>query len=444
MASLEGLGDLALHVIVSKLSPKDAAVLACVNKRLRLSASEEIIWLNFCFQDLDLSSPQDPFGNPTPSFKATYQIWREVFGMYPWSLVKRVKRCWGSLKNWMAVNFPEVGNTLRKGASEADIKEVEDSLGVKLPISTKVLYRLCDGQGIKSKNSSGTELRGTLGLIGGYSFYDHLVNVRLLPLSQVIKKTKEFVRHLGFSSRSRYIVVAASTTYSEKLFFLNCTNGQLYVGTRNLSTDGEMIPCVPSTLIRSVHDLDNGEPQDAMLLWLEEHSRRLHSGLIHLREEGQIRSINLFPEAPPFCSTAVTHGVQIRASAVFVPELSDLQEESEKYWFAYSVRMSLLKEGCILNGMSFNSCQLYWRHWVIRASDVVVSDVNGEAVIGKYPLLCPDGKEFVYESCTPLPSSSGSIEGSFTFVPGRLTNPKSSQFDVQVAKFPLQLPDYIF
>ncbi|CAL5399366.1 unnamed protein product [Camellia sinensis] len=28
-------------------------------------------------------------------------------------------------------------------------------------------------------------------------------------------------------------------------------------------------------------------------------------------------------------------------------------------------------------------------------------------------------KEFVYESCTPLSSSSGSIEGSFTFVSGR-------------------------
>lgn len=225
--------------------------------------------------------------------------------MYPWSLVKRVKSCWGSLKNWMAANFVEVGNTLQKGATEADIKVVEESLGVKLPLSTKVLYRLCDGQGLNSNDSSG------MGLIGGYSFYDHVVNVYLLPLSRVITTTKEFVRHLGFSSRSKYIVVAASSTYSEKLFFLNCTNGQLYVGTRNLLTDGEMIPCVPSTLISSVHDLNSGEQQDAMLLWLEEHSRRLHSGMINLREEGKIRNINLFPEAPPLCSTAVTHGVKV-------------------------------------------------------------------------------------------------------------------------------------
>ncbi|KAI3832070.1 hypothetical protein MKX03_008949 [Papaver bracteatum] len=437
-ASLEGLGELAIHEIVSKLGPKDAAILACVNKRFRVSASEEIIWSKLCSQDLDLSSPTDPFGNPTPSFKETYQIWRKEFSMYPWSLVKRVKRCWGSLKNWMAINFPEAGNTLRKGATEDDIKAVEESLKVKLPLSTKVLYRLCDGQDVKDDMFSG------LGLIGGYSFYDHNVNVYLLPLSHVITATKEFVSNLGFSNRSKYVVVAASSTYIEKLFFLNCINGQLHVGTRNLYADGETVPCVPRELISSVHGGDGGEPQDAMLLWLEEHNRRLHSGIIQVHEVEKVKSINLFPEAPPLCSTAVTHGVKIRASAVFVPELSDLQEDNEKYWFSYSIRMSLSQEGGRLDGMPFSSCQLYWRHWIIRADDAVVSDVNGEAVIGQYPLLSPDGQEFVYQSCTPLPSSTGSVEGSFTFVPGRLTNPLSSPFRVEAGNFPLQLPKYVF
>lgn len=45
--------------------------------------------------------------------------------------------------------------------------------------------------------------------------------------------------------------------------------------------------------------------------------------------------------------------------------------------------MSLIPEGCNINGMTFDSCQLLSRHWVICANDVVVGDVNGEAVIGK-------------------------------------------------------------
>ncbi|XP_042482582.1 F-box protein SKIP16 isoform X3 [Macadamia integrifolia] len=441
---LEDLGDLALHLIMSKLDAKEAAILSCVNKRLRVSASEERLWRKFCADDLDLLAPEDPDGNTVPSFKAAYQIWRKVFIMSPWLLIRRVKRCWNTIKSWMAANFPEAGGTLRKGASEAEIKEMEDTLGVKLPLPTKVLYRFCDGQDITSVFSSGSERGSSLGLIGGYSFYDHVVNVYLLPLSQVIAETKEFVRHLGFSNRSKYIVVAASSTYGEKLFFLNCSNAQLYVGTKNLSIDGEMIACVPSTLINSVHNFHGNQQQDAMLLWLEEHGRRLHSGIIGLRGEGDVRSINLFPESPPLCSTAATNGVQTRASSLLIPELCDPQKESEKYWFSYSIRMRLLPEGCIINGTSFGSCQLYWRRWIIRANDTVISDVNDEAVIGKYPLLYPDGKEFVYESCTPLTSSSGSIEGAFTFVPGRLTEPKGMPFDVKVARFLLKVPDYVF
>jgi hypothetical protein len=37
----------------------------------------------------------------------------------------------------------------------------------------------------------------------------------------------------------------------------------------------------------------------------------------------------------------------------------------------------------------------------------------------QYPSLLPGQEEFVYESCTPLNGSTGSVEGSFTFVPGR-------------------------
>jgi F-box protein 3 len=105
--------------------------------------------------------------------------------------------------------------------------------------------------------------------------------------------------------------VAASSSYIGKFFFLNCSDGQLYVGTQNLLTIGEMIPCVPQTLISPVHDFNIDQQQDAMLLWLEEHGHRLHNGMIKLRDEGNIKSISLFPEESPLCSTAVTNGVKV-------------------------------------------------------------------------------------------------------------------------------------
>ncbi|KAI9194456.1 hypothetical protein LWI28_006191 [Acer negundo] len=438
---LESVGDLALHVVLSKLGPKDTALVSCVNKRLKINASEDCLWSKFCSQDLDLHDPLDPNGNIAPSFKAVYQIWREAFAMYPWPLVKRVKRCWDGLKNWLTINFPEAKATLRRGASEAELQELENVLKVKLPIPTRILYRFCDGQESMG-NDFDSVVGSSLGIIGGYSFYNHLINVYLLPLSQIIQYTKDITRQLSFPSRSKYILVAASSTSNEKYFFLSCTNGQLYVGTRNLVLV-EMIPCVPFALISLGNGVNSAQQQDGMLLWLEEHCRRLQNGIIKLHED-KIRSINLFPEEPPLCCFAVTNGVKVRASAVFIPELADLQDNSDKYLFAYSIRMSLLPEGCILSGMSFSSCQLQWRHWIIRADNVVVSDINGEAVIGQFPLLLPGEKEFVYQSCTPLQATTGSAKGSFTFVPGRLVDPKGSPFEVEVPEFPLQRPDYIF
>lgn len=228
--------------------------------------------------------------------------------MYPWHLVKRVKRCWDRLKNWLSINFPEALLTLREGASEADIQELENALKVKLPLPTRILYRFHDGQELKGRYVD--SIQGfPLGIIGGYTFYNRTVNVYILPLRQVISETKSIIRDIGFSRRSKFIVVASSSTLIEKVFFLNCASGKLFVGTANLREDGEMMPCVPAALINSVHDYDTDQQQDAMLLWLEEHARRLENGIIKLRETNNTRTISLFPEEPPLCSVAITNGV---------------------------------------------------------------------------------------------------------------------------------------
>lgn len=211
--------------------------------------------------------------------------------MYSWPLFKRVKMCWDSLKSWLDKNFPEVLLTLRKGASEEELNEVEKSLKLKLPHSTRLIYRMHDGQEISDK---------LLGLIGGYSVYNHLVNVGLLPLRHAITASKHVIQ------ASKYIVIAASIIESRKFFYLNCTDNRLYVGTVSLE-GGEMMPCVPDSVLKS----SDNELCDGVLLWLEEHCRRLNSGMLAVREEGNQKSISQFPEKSPLCSTVVTNGVQV-------------------------------------------------------------------------------------------------------------------------------------
>lgn len=111
----------------------------------------------------------------------------------------------------------------------------------------------------------------------------------------------------------------------------------------------------------------------------------------------------------------------------------------------------------------FDTCQLQSRHWQINDNDTGrIQHVNGDGVIGMYPLLreggyqdyegvsatrCRSGENvrgaFVYQSCTsPM---QGSFQGSLRFIPGSLVSPIDDPFEVEVAPFALDMnPDFLF
>jgi F-box protein 3 len=148
-----------------------------------------------------------------------------------------------------------------------------------------------------------------LGIIGGYVFYEHCINVHLSSLEQMVEETKGYYAELnepGLSNGLKLVLVASSW-YHDKSFLLNSSNGELYVGTGNLP-DGEMMPCVPKSLIKPTN---SDMPQDGLLLWLEEHLRRLQNGMIKIRQLKTSRYICLYPEAPPMCASAMKNGVKV-------------------------------------------------------------------------------------------------------------------------------------
>eukprot|EP00952_Eustigmatos_sp_NYUAD-ZCMA_P006848 29270-Eustigmatos_ZCMA.PRE.1 len=53
---------------------------------------------------------------------------------------------------------------------------------------------------------------------------------------------------------------------------------------------------------------------------------------------------------------------------------------------------------------------------------------------------------FVYQSCSGrfTGERGGTFGGELIFVPGSLTRPEGSEFNVTVARFPLTRPAYIF
>ncbi len=102
-------------------------------------------------------------------------------------------------------------------------------------------------------------------------------------------------------------------------------------------------------------------------------------------------------------SDVITDGIRIQASAQFLPEESDA--DKARYVFAYKITMTNFGE---------RRARLIARKWVIVDSEGRRNDVRGPGVVGEHPQLA-HLDSYSYVSYCPLPTSWGTMEGSYVF-----------------------------
>jgi ApaG protein len=122
-------------------------------------------------------------------------------------------------------------------------------------------------------------------------------------------------------------------------------------------------------------------------------------------------------------SDTTTRGVRVQVKSAFVPERSAPQ--NNHYFFAYRVRISNVGEETV---------HLVSREWVITDADGNVERVHGPGVVGEQPILEP-GESFEYTSFCPLPTTIGSMQGSYQMVAA-----SGDRFDAEIAPFSLAVP----
>lgn len=123
-------------------------------------------------------------------------------------------------------------------------------------------------------------------------------------------------------------------------------------------------------------------------------------------------------------SEATTQGVRVQVVSRFHPERSD---PGAGYWFfSYTVRISNVGDGTV---------RLRSRHWVITDANGHVEHVRGPGVVGEQPTLRP-GQMFEYTSACPLPTSLGSMHGTY-----QMERENGEPFDAEIAPFSLADPD---
>jgi F-box protein 3 len=70
--------------------------------------------------------------------------------------------------------------------------------------------------------------------------------------------------------------------------------------------------------------------------------------------------------------------------------------------------------------------------------------VEGDGVIGKFPILVPGQEEFSYQSCTHQNEGVTLMDGSFAFVEGSIMQPNGPRFDVKCPRMVLEVPQYFY
>jgi ApaG protein len=119
---------------------------------------------------------------------------------------------------------------------------------------------------------------------------------------------------------------------------------------------------------------------------------------------------------------AQTDGVMVRVTPAFLPDQSD---PPARYVWAYTIRIENRGERTV---------QLVSRHWVITDGQGRVEEVKGPGVVGEQPILRP-GESHTYTSGCPLPTSTGSMSGSY-----RMLVDGGEPFDAAIPAFSLDLP----
>ena len=121
-----------------------------------------------------------------------------------------------------------------------------------------------------------------------------------------------------------------------------------------------------------------------------------------------------------------TRGIMVSVKSFFLEDQS-VPAESHFVW-AYKVR---------IENNSPETVQLKRRHWRITDSRGRVQEVQGAGVVGEQPVLEP-GDSFEYTSGTPLPTSSGIMDGSY-----QMESAEGEAFDVAIPAFSLDSPHEI-
>jgi len=304
-------------------------------------------------------------------FKGMYADLGQYMDMY-----MRVKNAWAHIKTYMHTHCPHIYDTIREGATEAQLDDLERKVGSELPRSMRCVYRIHDGQGALQEDSHG--------LFGGIENYNHRRFEKMLSINDIVLVWRHCTKML---MRPSQFLPLSFCHFSHTIQYL-------LVGDHSVNglTPGQIF--YPS----ESHARDMFISGSDYVDWFCQYAQDLMEDKFPLVEGSVLR----FYHDP--LSTATTQHLCISVATAFVPEMS----RAGQHVHAYRVTLSMSE-----SAPHRAACQLETRHWKIIDENGQEETVHGPGVIGEYPTIKP-GTSWSYISCTHFKTLCGSMSGTYT------------------------------
>ncbi|XP_056882823.1 F-box only protein 3 isoform X1 [Takifugu flavidus] len=388
--------DPLLHIL-SFLSFRDLINCSYVNRRMNELTKHNPLWKTLCSKHW-LLTDADRVLSGTSWYCLFRQYYRDL-GRYI-TYYPVLKRAWEQLKTFLQQRCPRMIASLKEGATELELNNIEAQINGSLPNDYRCSYRIHNGQKLVIP-----------GLMGSMSLSNHYRSEVLLDIETAGG---------GFQQRK-------GMRHCLPLTFCFHTGLSQYMALE--SAEGRhkfesFYPC-PDQTAQDPSAINMFITGSSFLDWFTTYVHNVVSGDFPIIRDQIFRYVH-----DKGC-VATTDDITVSVSTSFLPELSSVHPPH--FFFTYRVRIEMSSKAS-----PEAACQLDSRYWKITTSDGNVEEVQGPGVVGEFPVMRP-GKVHEYSSCTTFSTHSEYMEGHYTF--HRLAN-KEEVFQVAIPRFHMVCPSY--
>ncbi|XP_043938770.1 F-box only protein 3 isoform X2 [Protopterus annectens] len=395
--SFELLPSDPLLLILSYLDFKDLFSCSYVCRRLNQLVNHDPLWKRFCQKYWLVSETEK--SHEKKSWKCIFRGYYKEYGRYIEHYVT-LKYAWDSLKAYLEQRCPRMLTSLKDGVREEDLNRMELQIGCKLPNDYRCSFRIHNGQKLVVP-----------GLLGSMSLSNHYRSEDLLDIDTAAG---------GFQRRS-------GLKQCLPLTFCIHTGLSQYMALETLEgrNQHEIFYQCPDQMARNPSAIDMFITGTSFSQWFTSYVNKVVSGEYPIIKDQIFRYIH-----DKECVSR-TGDITVSVSTSFLPELSSVHPPH--YFFTYRIRIEMSKDA-----LPEKACQLESRYWRITNADGDVEEVQGPGVVGDFPIMRP-GKVYEYTSCTTFSTTSGCMEGYYTF--HRLYK-VNEVFKVTIPRFHMVCPSF--